>query len=244
MNKSKITMDFFNKFEQALKGGDLFRKNKPALLAVSGGPDSMAMLYCFARKGRKAIAAHFNHGIRGAFADRDEKFVKKACSELAIPFVCGKADVPSLAKKRRESVEQAARKERYAFLEKTALKYGCLVICTAHHSDDNAETFLINLLRGKDLKGLGGIPVKREMKSGVCVFRPLLGMSRKEIELFLKANKVDSVKDETNEDEEYLRNWIRIKLLPVLESKQPKIREHITCLSGQIRQLLNPGKKR
>lgn len=243
MNNSKITMDFFNKFEQALKSDVLFKKDQPILLAVSGGPHSMAMLYCFAKKGYKVIAAHFNHGIRGALAYRDEKFVSRVCFELSIPFVCGKADVPNLAKKRRESLEQAARRQRYLFLEKTALKYNCSVISTAHHADDNAETFLINLLRGKNLKGLTGIPVKRRLPSGIYVFRPLLGLSRKEIEIFLKANKVDFVEDETNEDEKYLRNWIRKTVIPLLESKQPKIRQHINCISWQIWQLLSCGKK-
>ncbi|GAB4029574.1 MAG: hypothetical protein Fur0012_04150 [Elusimicrobiota bacterium] len=225
--RKEITLRLFSKADSAISREPLFRSNEPALLAVSGGPDSMALLHYFVKKKRKAVAAHFNHSIRGAESDADEKFVEKFCMENSIPLIKGRADIPALAKARGESLEQAARKERYLFLAKTALKCGARVVCTAHHADDNTETFLLNLLRGTSLSGLAGIPLKRNLSGGIFVFRPLLAVSKSEILSYLKANGVAWREDRTNRDERYLRNWIRKTLLPMLEKKQPRIREHI-----------------
>ncbi|MEW5950487.1 MAG: tRNA lysidine(34) synthetase TilS [Elusimicrobiota bacterium] len=234
MNISKINLDFFNKASAALKNEPLFENKYPILLAVSGGKDSMALLYYFAKKRKNIIAAHFNHAIRGKESDADEKLVKKYCFDNSVPFVSAKADIPLLSKKRKETLEHTARKERYVFLEKAARKYGCKIICTAHHADDNSETFLLNLLRGKDLKGLSGIPKKRILSEDICVFRPFLDISRKEIEVFVKVNKIPYSEDKTNKDEKYFRNWIRNTLIPLLETKQPKIKEHINFYCSQI----------
>ena len=116
------------------------------------------------------------------------------------------------------------------------------LVATAHHSDDHAETILVNLLRGTEPKGLLGIPVKRPLcakgKNRVSLIRPLLAVSRSEIEVYLKANALPSRKDHTNDDEYYTRNWIRKTLLPLMLKKQPRLREHLCELSEKLSRAL------
>ncbi len=231
--KKEHTLLFFSKVDKALSLIPSFNKKNPILLAVSGGADSMAMLYYFLKKRRNIVVAHFNHKIRGAEADRDEKFVERFCFENSVPLIKGRADIPTLARERKESLEHVARKKRYEFLLKVAVECGADIICTAHHADDNAETFFINLLRGTKLYALAGIPRIRKL-DGKTILRPLLDVSKKEIVKMLKANKVPWIEDSSNEEEKYLRNWIRKTLLPTLEKKQPKIREHISIYCHQI----------
>ena len=133
-----------------------------ALCAVSGGLDSMCLLEMTVRQGqkqgRRVAAAHFNHQLRGAEADRDEAFVRDWCAAREIPFFAGRGDVRAFAEKTGRTVEEAARQLRYKFLEETRRREGFGCILTAHHADDSAETMLLNLLRGTGLKGLTGIP--------------------------------------------------------------------------------------
>ena len=137
-------------------------RGRPALCAVSGGLDSMCLLdlldrWCRERQGR-IVAAHFNHRLRGAEADRDEAFVRDWCAGRDIPFVSGSGDVRGLAEREGLSLEEAARTLRYAFLRREAEKLGQHIrIYTAHHADDNAETILFNLIRGTGVAGLAGM---------------------------------------------------------------------------------------
>ena len=132
-----------------------------ALCAVSGGLDSMCLLEMTVRQGqkqgRRVAAAHFNHQLRGAEADRDEAFVRDWCAAREIPFFAGRGDVRAFAEETGRTVEEAARQLRYKFLEETRRREGFGCILTAHHADDSAETMLLNLLRGTGLKGLTGI---------------------------------------------------------------------------------------
>ena len=134
----------------------------PVLAAVSGGLDSMCLLHLLATWGKEnhvaVTAAHFNHQLRGEAADRDEAFVKKVCEEWGIPCVCGRGDTRACAEQEDFSIEEAARNLRYDFLEQTRRQTGCATILTAHHADDNAETMLLNLIRGTGIRGLTGIP--------------------------------------------------------------------------------------
>jgi len=223
----------------------LFSDGDSILLAVSGGPDSVVMLDFFSGQARShrldLHICHINHKLRGKFADADAAFVKKLGAEYGIGTSVLCADIKKLAKKSGTSIEHAARNARYRLLARTAAKKKCRLVATAHHSDDHAETILLNLLRGTEPKGLLGIPVKRELhrgRRGVTLIRPMLAVSRRDIEVYLKANALRSRKDHTNDDEYYTRNWIRRTLLPLMLKKQPRLREHLEELSVKLSTVL------
>ena len=176
-------------------------------VAVSGGVDSMALLHCLLCLDVPVTVYHMEHGIRGDESKSDMDFVEAECRRLGIECVVKRADVPKLAEELGVSVETAARKARYEFLDSAPQR----LMATAHHMDDLAETVIMNLVRGSGLKGLGGIPGKRGR-----YIRPMLGVSRSEIEEYAKANDVQYVEDSTNHDTSYTRNYIRKKILPGL----------------------------
>lgn len=186
------------------------------LCAVSGGMDSMYLLCRLGELGYAVSAAHYNHGIRGEEAERDETFVRRFCGERGIPYCSEKGDAAGYAAENGLSVEDGARKLRYAFLERAARNMGAAVIATAHNADDNAETLLLNLLRGTGLRGLGGIPPVRGN-----IRRPMLGISRGEIETYIRENAIPYVEDSTNGEDIYTRNRIRHEVMPVLRSLNP-----------------------
>lgn len=181
-------------------------------VALSGGADSMALLYALNdlknQLGFKLYAAHFNHMIRGEEADRDQQFVTLKCKELGVELFVGSADVVAFANKNNMSLELAAREKRYEFLKSVAKG----VVATAHTADDNIETILFNIARGTALKGLCGIPEKR----GIFI-RPLIFCSRAEVECYCETRKIEYVTDSTNLSDDYTRNKIRHKVVPVLK---------------------------
>ena len=164
-------------------------------------------------------AAHFEHGIRGEESLRDARFVETWCREQGIPFVLGQGDAPSYALSHGMSLEQAARELRYAFL-RNADEIGAEYILTAHNLDDNAETLLFNLARGSGTAGLCGIPARRGE-----ILRPLLPVSRAEIEAYLEQNHVPHVEDSTNREDCYTRNLIRHRAIPALRAVNPRFDE-------------------
>ena len=190
------------------------------LCAVSGGADSMCLLHLAFSRGCDVTAAHFEHGIRGAESLRDARFVETWCREQGIPFVLGQGDAPRYAKEMGLSLEEAARELRYAFLLKTAEALGAAYILTAHSRDDNAETLLFNLIRGSGTAGLCGIPERRGQ-----LLRPLLHVSRAEIEAYLSAHSVPHVEDSTNASDDYTRNLIRHRVVPLLREINPRFPE-------------------
>lgn len=238
-------MSLWNKVMTHARAHRLFADGDAILLAVSGGPDSVVMLDFFAAQARRhrltLYICHINHKLRGRLAAADAAFVKKLGAQYGLETFILSADVKKLARKHGTSIEHAARNARYQLLSRTALKKGCALVATAHHSDDQAETILLNLLRGTEPKGLLGIPVKRELCRGglrVELIRPLLAVSRRDIEAYIKANALPSRKDHTNDDEYYTRNWIRKTLLPLMLKKQPRLREHLAELSGKLSLIL------
>ena len=164
----------------------------------------------------KVYCAHFEHGIRGEQSKSDALFVEKLCEKWDIPFVMGSANVPEYARENRTGIEDAARRLRYEFLENERERLCLDYIATAHNADDNAETVLFNLTRGAGAKGLCGIPQSRGR-----IIRPLLKISRAEIEKYLADNGIDHVEDGTNASDEYTRNLIRHRVMPVLNGINP-----------------------
>lgn len=195
-------------------------RGERVVCAVSGGADSMCLLHLVWSQGYDVIAAHFEHGIRGEESQRDAHFVETWCRKHGIPFVLGHGDAPGYAAENGLSLEEAARELRYDFLYKTAQAYGADRILTAHSLDDNAETLLFNLIRGSGTAGLCGIPQSRGK-----LLRPLLHVSRAEIEAYLRENEVPHVEDSSNESDDYTRNLIRHRVMPLLKEINPRFPE-------------------
>ena len=203
------------------------------LAALSGGADSTALLLCLREllqegKIRGLFAAHLNHGIRGESAMRDQRFCESLCERLSIPIATQTVDVPAYAKEHRQSLEQAARDVRYAFLEQARLSFDASVIATAHHRDDQAETLLLNLIRGSGTTGLGGM----KPRNGVII-RPMLRVAREEILAFLAEAGEAYCEDETNAEQTAARNRIRGELLPLLKTFNPAIAQTL-CKTAEL----------
>lgn len=205
------------------------------LCAVSGGADSMCLLHMLMeekdRLGIEVAVAHFEHGLRGQESLRDAEFVLNYCKDKGIECVLEHGDVKAFAKEKGFSIEEAARELRYAFLQRAAEKLRCDYIATAHNADDNAETMLFNLCRGSGAAGLCGIPPKRDN-----IIRPLLDMSRAEIEACLEEYSVPHVEDSSNAADDYSRNLIRHHVSPVLRQINPAFAEAAGRTARLLRQ--------
>lgn len=203
--------------EKTMQTHSMVRRGDKILLAVSGGPDSIALsrvFLSFQRRFHLTLGiAHVNHQLRGEAADRDQYFVKAFAEEQHIAFHCLAADVKTLAKEKKLSIEEAGRSVRYHFLEKTAAANGYNKIATGHTKDDNAEQVLISLLRGSGAAGLSGIPPVREK----TFIRPLIETTKPDLISYLDDIGQPFCKDVTNDDPSYLRNRIRHDLIPHLQ---------------------------
>ena len=205
------------------------------LCAVSGGLDSMCLLrfvtFWGRARGIPVAAAHFNHQLRPT-ADRDEAFVRNACAAWNVPLAVGRGDVKKLAEGEGLSVEEAARKLRYAFLETASEERNGAWILTAHNADDNAETLLMNLIRGTGIKGLAGIPRQREK-----ILRPFLRLTRAELAEYAAAHDISHVEDETNADPEAAaRNLVRLRVMPLLRQVNSRAVEHMAGTAARLRE--------
>lgn len=213
-------------------GPVLPQPGEAVLCAVSGGLDSMCLLFMLEawcrERGAQVAAAHFNHRLRGAEADRDEAFVREICEKWHIPLATGRGDVAAHARETGQTTEEAARNLRYAFLRQTASGRR---IYTAHHAGDNAETVLLNLIRGTGLRGLTGMDWQR---GDLC--RPLLGADRGELEDYAARWSIPHVEDGTNGDPEAAaRNLLRLRVMPLLKELNPRAEAHINRTAGQLR---------
>lgn len=215
-----------NKLCAALTEDGLISPGDCVTCAVSGGADSIALLfgmYLLREKLRIEVrAAHFNHHLRGAESDADEAFVRDFCGGYGIPLDVGGAQVQP----GKKGLEAAAREARYAFLRALPGK-----IATAHTADDNAETVLMHLLRGTGLKGLGGInPVSGN------VIRPMLGITRQEVEEFLEEYHLPHREDSSNAGDDFLRNRIRHRVMPLLKAENPSVSQTVSAMARRVRQ--------
>ena len=219
----------------AVSRSALIRPGMRVLCAVSGGADSMCLLHVlFSNReslGITVAAAHFNHCLRGGESERDCAFVTSFCEEHRIPLLSERGDAAAFARSSGMGIEESARTLRYEFLSRAAEKLGCTVVATAHNLEDNAETVLFHLVRGSASEGLAGIPPVRGN-----VIRPLLGVSRKEIEAYLEEHHIPFVTDSSNLSDDYTRNKLRHQVLPVLASVNPAFSEAVFRSGELLRQ--------
>jgi tRNA(Ile)-lysidine synthase len=207
---------------------DILKDNIPAnsavVIAFSGGPDSVFLLTKLTELSKthplKVIVAHFNHKLRGAESNKDEEFSKNLAKKYKLTFEKGSYDIKKYAKSKKLNLEEAARIKRYEFLEKVRAKHNAKAILTAHHLDDNIETFLINFLRGSGIQGLKSMQIMNGF-----ILRPLLFTPKSEILTFLKRKKIRFRIDKSNFDKSLIRNKIRHDLIPILKKFQPKLNE-------------------
>ena len=205
-----------NQFENHLSHQFPFLEGKKLLLAVSGGLDSMVLVHLFQQLGYEIVVLHCNFQLRGVESFGDQQFIQEYTSQNGIPFSFTQFDTEAFAKDYKLSTQLAARELRYSwFYEQLEIQKGDYIL-TAHHADDNLETFLINLSRGTGLDGLTGIPAQNDI-----VIRPLLPFTRQEIEEYATQNKLVWREDSSNASDKYLRNKIRHHLIPVLKELNP-----------------------
>jgi tRNA(Ile)-lysidine synthase len=208
--------------EQIIASRGLFKGGEAAVVAVSGGLDSMVLmhvLHALAEKHRwKLVIAHFNHQLRGKEADGDERFVARVAKKLGLRFESAHADVKQFARERKLSMEMAARELRHQFLARTATTLRIRKVVLAHHADDQVELFFLRLFRGAGSQGLGGMEwtARSPASSKVRLVRPLLGETKSELADFAREQKIPFREDATNRSSDILRNRVRRKLLPLL----------------------------
>jgi tRNA(Ile)-lysidine synthase len=199
---------------ETIKKHSLIPEGCSVLVALSGGPDSTALLSCLATLGVRIHAAHLNHQFRGAESDGDAAYAAELCASLSIPLTTESIDVPALRETQRGGAQQIARSVRYAFLERVRKERGLDRIATAHNRDDRLETVLMNIVRGTGVDGLRGIPYRRGP-----IIRPLLDTPRSAVEEYIQQNGLSPRTDSSNKSLKYLRNSVRAELLPLLERK-------------------------
>ena len=221
----------FSKVEQTLSRYEMLPERGRIVLGLSGGADSMTLADYFASREdlrRRLLCAHVNHGIRGEEADRDEAFVLTWCRAHNVPCEVLHADVPGEAARTGESEEACGRRLRYAFFERLAAWEGDR-IAVAHNADDQTETILLHLTRGAGLNGLSGMaPVRGK------IIRPLLFVSREEIEAHCRESALGFVEDSTNGDDAYTRNKLRHSVVPVLKELNPNLNETLARMAAGL----------
>ena len=204
-------------------------KEKKYIVALSGGADSVCLLLKMLDEGRHVEAAHCNFHLRGAESDRDESFVVSLCSRLGVPLHRAHFDTREYASLHKVSIEMAARTLRYDYFEKLRIDIGAEAILVAHHRDDNVETVLMNMVRGTGIRGVAGIRPRNGH-----ILRPLLDMSRSDIEAYLRERGETYVTDSTNLEDEATRNKFRLNVVPLLRTINPRASENIHSTSKHL----------
>lgn len=218
-----------NKVKDYIRKHKLLNDNDLYIVALSGGADSVALLLLLDEMGYNIHAAHCNFHLRGEESDRDELFCESLCQQKSIPFHRIHFDTLTYAETHKVSVEMAARELRYHYFEELRSDIGATGVCVAHHQDDSVETVLLNLIRGTGLRGLAGI----QCRNG-HILRPLLCVSRKEIESYLQTKDQSYVIDSTNLEDDMLRNKVRLRVVPLLQELNPAVTENILRTSENL----------
>jgi len=221
------TCDLHRRISDVIRTQNLFKSGDTLIIGLSGGADSTALLDLLATLPAmplRLVAAHLNHCLRGTDADEDEQFCRDLAVRYGIPFVNRRVDVKSLASAECLNLEDAGRRARITFFNELLTTWQARAVVLAHHADDQAETILMRLLRGSGMAGLAGMPWRNQRG----YVRPLLEISRKEIETYLTKRGLSWREDVSNLNLTFLRNSIRHELLPILERYNPAIRKTLT----------------
>lgn len=217
-------------FIQYSRQQKLIAEGDRVMLAVSGGLDSIVMTELFRQAGIRFAIAHVNFNLRGRESDRDESFVRKLAADLAVPCFVTHFKTRAYARQKGVSTQVAARELRYAWFETLLTTHGYDSMATAHHLDDQVETFLINLARGTGIAGLKGIPARQG-----TVVRPMLFATRKQLEAFARLQGLSWVEDSSNTSLAYARNRIRHRIIPQMEKLNPAFRDELLSTISHIR---------
>jgi tRNA(Ile)-lysidine synthase len=211
----------------------LLSSGATVIVGFSGGADSVVLLHVLHRLGYRCIAAHCNFHLRGAESLRDERFACRFAQSLHIPVEKTDFDTRRYASEHKISVEMAARELRYAWFETLRAAYQAEAIAVAHHRDDSVETVLLNLIRGTGIRGLSGIRIR----SGALV-RPLLELDKEEILAYIREHRLEFVTDSSNRTPEYIRNIIRLQVIPLLQTINPSVLNAVERTAGHLSQAL------
>lgn len=226
-------MSLLDKVRATIKRYSLLAEGDTVVVAVSGGPDSIALLHILAElRGQLGLTlhvAHLNHGLRPDARD-DAEFVRQMAAHLGIPVTVEAADVRALAASQRRSLEDAGRQARYDFLERVGVAVNAQKVATAHTRDDQVETVAMRLLQRAPWEMIAGIPPSRPLGRAVVV-RPLLEATRADVTRYLRDRGLAWREDPTNRDLRFLRNWVRLDVLPGIERRRPGTRESLWELS-------------
>ena len=228
-----------DKVKSTIKKYGMLEKGDKVLVGLSGGPDSVALLnVLFSLKNKYGIdiyVAHLDHGFRGEESAADSRFCKELAEKMGLEIVCEQIDVPRIAKEKGISPEEAARFERYDFFKRVCRAKGVKKIAVGHNKDDQAETVIMRLVRGSGMAGLGGMNPLKDMQ-GFKIMRPLVEISRREIEKFLKASKLKFRHDSSNAKTIFTRNKVRRELIPYLEDNfNPNVKEVLSNMAENLR---------
>ncbi|MFA5389422.1 MAG: tRNA lysidine(34) synthetase TilS [Candidatus Omnitrophota bacterium] len=233
-------MTFPDKIKSTIKRYGMLRKGDRVLAGVSGGPDSIVLLHILCGLKEEysltIVMAHLDHKFRGEESAADRMFCEELAKKYNVDIAWEEIDVPKIAKEKGISAEEAARFERYDFFKRAAKERGIDKIAVGHTRDDQAETVLMRMMRGAGMKGLGGISPVKEMP-GFTIIRPLMEVSRKEIEGFIAENGLKSRKDSSNDKTIFTRNKVRLELIPLLEKDfNPNIKEVLANMAENLQE--------
>ncbi|HOL82928.1 MAG TPA: tRNA lysidine(34) synthetase TilS [Caldisericia bacterium] len=225
-------MNLIKKIKNFISENSLINENDRILVGLSGGPDSIFLLYILHNYfNNQLIIAHINHKLRGIDSDLDEKFIRTISQKLKIPLYVIREDVKKLSTKNKKSIEEVGRDVRFSFFNKILKVENFNKIALGHNLDDNVETILINFIKGSGMKGLIGIPEKRDN-----IIHPIINIKKEEILKYLEENKIEYRIDKTNFETDYLRNKVRNYLLPIIEKEFNKnFKEKILALSNILK---------
>lgn len=223
LKKVQLTIEKFN----------MAAPDDKILSALSGGADSVAMLLTLRELGFDVTAVHINHCLRGAESERDEAFCRELCERLTVPLYVRRFDVKGFAEKNHLGIEEAARQIRYRAFSELLSEIGGSTLATAHTLSDSCETILLNMTRGTGTKGLCGIPPVR-YEGGIKIIRPLIEVTRSEVEAYLAEKKQSYVTDSSNLSDEYSRNKLRLHVIPLLREINPAFERNMLNMTRTL----------
>jgi tRNA(Ile)-lysidine synthase len=216
------------------KAAGWWQRGISVVAAVSGGPDSMALLHLLKTMAQeepfRIVVAHVNHQFRGAESDAEAEMVRTVAADWGLPFESASINVPAYMADTGMNKQAAAREKRYQFLKETAHRHACPLVVLGHHAGDQAETVLMRIIRGTGVGGLSGIPFRRR-EEDLELIRPLLRIYKSELLAYCKRNEVPFAFDSSNADRHYFRNAVRLDLLPILEQYNPQLQSSLIRLA-------------